>query len=164
MKIAKVRLIRPTLRSLFIVPRPLLNSEPSLERSMLSVPRMFHFLGSRLLRSTTTLVSNYLVPTAKLLTSAGLQFVRAQVHPRVFTTVAALINPAAPRFQQREVTIIVIPLILSPPNSNNNDIASPDEATHPHSPPLRPEPPHDTDNLPPPTFVTPYPAIVRQYR
>ena len=106
--------------------------------------RICKFLIPHLFRLSQTLVSNYLLPTVRGLAFVGWQLLRSQILPRLLAAVIALVQSPLSRSQQREITIIVLPVIfLTPPTSPSTDSQpvsgtdGPDLASRPMNPKSR---------------------------
>lgn len=113
MKIAKVRLNRlsPTVNQT----RPVSHT-PTLPISRLTSPtsRLYQRLTIRPPQTVFYLVFNYLVPSLRGALKIGLKFICAQVLPRLLATAAALVDPSRSRSQQREVIVIIVPIVIQP--------------------------------------------------
>lgn len=82
--------------------------------------RLCRIFLPRLIRTSPTLISNYLIPAVRGLAFIGWQLLRSQILPRLLAAATALVQSPHSRSQQREVAIIVLPIIfLSPPINPN---------------------------------------------
>jgi len=73
-----------------------------------------HFLKHPRLTSAGTALSwifNYLTPIVQAIGHLVIDFVRDQVFPRMISATTAFIDPTSPRSQQRDVNVIIVPLI-----------------------------------------------------
>lgn len=146
--IKRFRTSRPYVNPSLFVPRIPIKQQIYSGKPMPISLHLCRYWGPRFLRASHSLVFNYLFPTMRVLTTWSFQFVRTQVLPRVFAAVAALINPSAPRFQQREVIIIIIPMVApsTPPTIRN--LATTTAPIDNHDLPLRPHDHHDPNDPP----------------
>jgi len=89
------------------------------------------------LRTTRTLIFNYLIPTVRFTTTLGWNFTRSQVLPRVVAATSALIRPPLPPScsQQRDIIVIIIlPVPPAPTTTNVGPSSTPqadDDVIHP---------------------------------
>lgn len=107
-------------------------------------------------RFLPSVVFNYLIPTVKGVLKFGFKFLCAQVFPRIFAAATAFVDPTS-RFQQREVLVVIVPLVTPPPSSPPSILQPPD--SDPGSPnPLLLQPPPIFDFLDShrPTSVVPF--------
>jgi len=97
-------------------------SKSRLCRSFFSKSRLCQFFIPRLFRTSQTLISNYLFPAVRGFAFVGWQLFRSQILPRLLAAATALVQSPRSRSQQREIAIIILPIVfLSPPTSPTAD-------------------------------------------
>jgi hypothetical protein len=84
-----------------------------LRTTVMPTSRLCYQVIPKIVCSSYSLVSNYLLPIFRGISTVGWRFVQTHVLPRFVAAAVAFIDPPGTRFQQRGPTVIIIPLVLS---------------------------------------------------